>query len=92
MKREDVEKLLAFAKSFPSGPPVARVNSADLRALCERWLEVEDAPTGRLDFHCDNEDGVEMCEFSVYKGQRKAKALDGQAVRIIPAARHGRGE
>jgi len=76
------EESTALATVAWNAAPRQPLSAADRAEVVEAGLR--GLVTGRLDFHCDNEDGVEMCEFSVESGSRKAKKLDGQRVAIIP--------
>lgn len=80
MKRDDVEKLLACTDSYRGGP-FAPVSPDELRALCERWLAVEDAPVSMAIAHASQHgDWLEVDGLS----HDDLDALDCQSVRIIP--------
>lgn len=87
MNREDVEALLAACERDRIGP---HPSNETLAALCRRWLEVEDAPVGRLDIVRDDFDDAEVVE--IVMDPNHVSHLQYQRVRIVPEAGLGGGE
>src|SRR3546814_18841334 len=89
--REEVQRLLSATVvagyETPDGDVTGvsfEVDAATLAELCRTWLAVQDAPVGRIDFHCGREDGTELCEFSPHGTSSRIKRPTRTRVRIDP--------
>lgn len=82
--RENVRAMLHVANT--NGASV-EVSAEVMRALCERWLAVEDAATGECVEVGDDEEGQPRALIHSTRDElRRGKPLAFQRVRIIPDA------